>query len=953
MKKISLILVMLLVLASVTLVVGCQKKTTEVSKDLPTFEKLLEINSYSEIFKTHKNIYVHNESTDVDPSKSIIEDAVLMYGNDKVEYHMIATNAETKEVIQEASRIGNAWYYYDIDEGTNAILEVGVSFVAEFSLPDFFDDCKPIGSAYVDGGYIVYHAYSIFNKYDDIDAVRYDYTYYFNQETYLLEKISMVRYNNNHEVVENNLTVITYDVNVSDIFETTIYDKMHSSENRIDVEIVVDYNTENEKRYNIVATTDSILYAATINDVTYLTYSDPECQNRVDDLSVYEGLKSVTLYADELTFDDEVRTTVTEEEWNYWTTFPNYTIQQYYDGELILHKYTEDALELQGGDIIMFIGDKQYYLEETVDGFVARDVTTMEFAHGGLLRGGYVYDEFTYDEELGAYVLDCIEEYGMYWEIRFEDGVPVSIVYIEYVDGVESLVVTSNYFNVGTTVINIPDYVFEEEDTTRYTVTEDEWNANLTAGSYAGEIYIFSSEGNLPPIQYKSTDNAIVMDGLFIVSENGKKYQLLQSAGIWYAIELEEDGIPTMVPQGIDMNDYEYYERFNQYVPKEKTGSELYYSFGFRDGVLSTVTIQTTLDDTDPEYYEFTVLNVTEIGTVEIDIPDYIIQEGEARTTVTEEEWNFWTTYKNYTIEQYYNGDRILHKYTEDALLLENGNIILFIGDKQYSLSETENGFVAHDCTGLEILNNGLLYGGYVYDEFTYDEELGAYVLDLLADYGMYWEVKFENGIPVSIIYNEFDGDEVVCTIISYYHNVGTTVVNIPDYVFEEEVEDTTRYTVTEEEWNSNVNSGNYAGVIHVMDNGEFLEYTYKCAGNAIEVDGDIVVFENGKIYLLNEVDGVYQAVEVESLKLLPGMLPQGLNFSDYEYDEEGKRYLPKEQAEDGLYYAIGFRDGVISYVLILVTLDESNDAYYDEIKAISITEVGTVVIEIPEYQFS
>ena len=94
---------------------------------------------------------------------------------------------------------------------------------------------------------------------------------------------------------------------------------------------------------------------------------------------------------------------------------------------------------------------------------------------------------------------------------------------------------------------------------------------------------------------------------------------------------------------------------------------------------------------------------------------------------------------------------------TDNAIEFEKGQIILFEGDKQYSIRETENGYVASDATGLEFTQGELLGGGYVYDEFVYDEELGAYVLDLVAEMGMYWEVRFEDGIPVSVIYNEFE----------------------------------------------------------------------------------------------------------------------------------------------------------------------------------------------------
>ena len=626
MKKISLILAIILILSSLAILAGCQNKKVEnvADKELPTFDQLIAINNYNEVLKTHKNIHIHNVCTYADSSVSTVEDAILMLGNDKIEYHMLAVDAETNEVIQEASRIGDAWYYYDIDEGTNAILEVGISFVCEVSLPDFFDECKPMGNAYVDGDYIVHHAYSIFNEYDDIDAVRYDYTYYFNKETYLLEKVNTVRYNNNHNIVENNLSVFKYDVNASDVFESTIYDRMHSAENRIDIEIVVDYNTDAEKKYNLVATTNSTLFAAVLNDVTYWTYSDPECQNSVTDLSVYEGLKSVTLYATELVFDDEVRYTVTEEEWNYWTTCKNYTIEQYYGDIHLIHKYTEEALMLHDGDIILFIGDKQYSLNETEDGYIAQDCTGLEITNAGLLSGGYVYDEFTYDEELGAYVLEVTEDVRMRWEVRFENGVPVSIIYKKYDGDIETVVSRSLYTNVGTTVIDIPDYVFEEEDTTRYTVTEEEWNLNLNAVNYSGQIMNLV-ENKL--YSYKCTQNAIEMAENLMVSEGGKTY-LLQSADgtTWYAVELEEGyGVPTMVPQGLNFSDYEYSEYSQMYVSKVGTVEELYYSFGFKEGVLSYVLIQTTIDPENPEYYECVAFLIDEIGTVVIEIPEYVV----------------------------------------------------------------------------------------------------------------------------------------------------------------------------------------------------------------------------------------------------------------------------------------------------------------------------------------
>lgn len=628
MTKIRIIATLLVIMMLASLIMGCQDNSQQVAEALPTFEELVAINGYDEVFKNHATIYLKNTCIDSDPSESFVQEAVLMPGDGKVEYHMTATNIETNTVVRELSRVGNEWYYYDIDEGIWAILEVGNSVILDISTPRLFEDAAPMGKAYVDGDYVVHHAYTIYEAWEDIDALRYDYTYYFNKDTYLLEKVEKKHYDGDHELTKTENVEFKYDVNVSDVFESTLLDRMHASENRIDIEIIADYNTDNEKKYNIVATTDSLLYAAVLDDVTYVVYSDPECQNEILDLSEFEGTKSVTFYATKLVFE-EVRNTVTEEEWNAWTTYKNYTIEQYYGNQHLIHKYNDDALQFEDGDIILFLEDKQYKLYETDDGYVAHDVTSLEFENNGLLSGGYVYDEFVYDEELGAYVLDLVAEMGMYWEVKFEDGIPVSIIYNEFTDDGEVFAIISYYTNVGTTVIDIPDYVFEEEveDTTRKTVTEEEWDLNLNAGSYAGYL-VNLVDGEFLEYSYKCTNNAIELEGMLIVYEGDKTYQLMESAGVWYAFELEEGaGIPIMVPQGLKFSDYEYDEENKIYVPKDKEGAEIYYSFEFEEGVLRYGLLQTTLDESNPEYYEFISFNISEIGTVEIEIPEYVIYE--------------------------------------------------------------------------------------------------------------------------------------------------------------------------------------------------------------------------------------------------------------------------------------------------------------------------------------
>ena len=114
-----------------------------------------------------------------------------------------------------------------------------------------------------------------------------------------------------------------------------------------------------------------------------------------------------------------------------------------------------------------------------------------------------------------------------------------------------------------------------------------------------------------------------------MVFEGDKVYLLQNAEGTWYAMEMDSSElIPGIIPAEINMSDYEYSEIDKRYIPKETTGKELYYSFGFRDGALSYVMIQTTLDSNNPEYYNLIAYTITEIGTVEIEIPEYTIIEG-------------------------------------------------------------------------------------------------------------------------------------------------------------------------------------------------------------------------------------------------------------------------------------------------------------------------------------
>ena len=281
---------------------GGENDQSQEPEVLPTFEELAAINSYDEIFKIHENMYFKNVCNATNTDESYVEDGVLMRGEGKVYYHMKSTRTVDGAVTQDVSRIGDEWYYVGENEPSYAVLELGETYVFDYTLPELFN-VTPIGKAYLDGEQIVVHAYTIYEAFEEFTARRRDFTFYFNKETKLLEKLTATLYNNEHEIVATYVSDFSYGVQVGEIFESTLFDTVYASENRIELAIVVGHGTEDEKSYSLVATTDSVLYAV-INSQTYLLYTDPEFQNQVDTLEAFAGEKTMTLYAKLLEFDE-------------------------------------------------------------------------------------------------------------------------------------------------------------------------------------------------------------------------------------------------------------------------------------------------------------------------------------------------------------------------------------------------------------------------------------------------------------------------------------------------------------------------------------------------------------------------------------------------------------------------------------------------------------------------
>ena len=296
MKKNRIFVILMLLM--MMFMVGCNRQ--ENPAQLATFEELVEINSYENLLKKYSNMYVKNVCTATNEEESYIEDAVFFSGNGKVNYHMRHTKVLGNTIIQDLSRVDNQWYYYDANDATYIVLELGGTYIFDYTVPNIFE-CHPLGKAYIDGDYIVHHAFMIYEGSEENSARRRDFVYYFDKESNIINKVEAIIYDNNHEVLATYIIDYVYDVKVENVFDMTIMDSVYNSEKRIDLEIVVDYNTSNEKIYSLVATSDAVLYAV-IDCETYMLYTDQEFQNEVSTLEAYAGVKNMKLYAKKLEF---------------------------------------------------------------------------------------------------------------------------------------------------------------------------------------------------------------------------------------------------------------------------------------------------------------------------------------------------------------------------------------------------------------------------------------------------------------------------------------------------------------------------------------------------------------------------------------------------------------------------------------------------------------------------
>lgn len=159
----------------------------------------------------------------------------------------------------------------------------------------------------------------------------------------------------------------------------------------------------------------------------------------------------------------------------------------------------------------------------------------------------------------------------------------------------------------------------------RFTITEDEWNANMSIRNYSVDMF--------GQVMMKQTEQAVwsvdMEDEMLYIRKNGVEYELRKENGSWYAYpapEGEMDYVGTSLfekifmdaPFEIEFEDLVFNESKKVYEFTYDDGEdEVVFQFAFKNGVITSIAV--IYDD----YVEG--FNISDIGKTHIDIPEYTI----------------------------------------------------------------------------------------------------------------------------------------------------------------------------------------------------------------------------------------------------------------------------------------------------------------------------------------
>ena len=142
----------------------------------------------------------------------------------------------------------------------------------------------------------------------------------------------------------------------------------------------------------------------------------------------------------------------------------------------------------------------------------------------------------------------------------------------------------------------------------------------------------------------------------------------------------------------------------------------------------------------------------------------------------------------------------------------------------------------------------------------------------------------------------------------------------------------------------------NYTQNMKMTNGDESIEMVVKYADNAIDMDGTIYTEVNGESIYINKTENGWVAYSMGGSMSTDGLFST-MNFNDFEYDEEKQVYVNKDFEEGKNEQYIKFENGVLVSISGVSELLEGTEVYVTI--EVTITNIGTTVVEIPEYTFA
>lgn len=345
-----------------------------------------------------------------------------------------------------------------------------------------------------------------------------------------------------------------------------------------------------------------------------------------------------------------VRTTVTEEEWLAAMDSGNFTVDMAASlgaQSTTQHiEYTESSryqnqtgTPVNGEFYYTQIDGLTYEIIKEGAGYVAREVAgdLIGAKLGDISNLRDIYSDLVYDETTNSYKCNYTDDYNQTFDFAFyfNNG---SIQTVKMtVTRSDSLVITYDFYDFGTTTIELPEYTMapddEAADSVRNTVTEEEWRIAMESDNYT--VDAVASLGEQSATQHMALTEASRYhysqqngreDEAYYAKINGTAY-CIRKGDAGYVARKDSSDLVGMKFGDISDTDlrevysnlaYDEEAKIYKYNYTDRNNQEFEFTFCFENGSIKTAKIVATTSASVVVTYD-----VHSFGTTTIELPEY------------------------------------------------------------------------------------------------------------------------------------------------------------------------------------------------------------------------------------------------------------------------------------------------------------------------------------------